>query len=288
MFCFQTRYSDNCRQGKIFLKKRLKLCQWIVVLSAGHQVKMQKTANSKSTVFLVNGQAICNCFFNPFLPASSSTSLNPIYHQLKYSFPFWFLQNNVWKLASLQVSQKFTCCRREKDWQDVQQVVRVEPWKKTARHLHFLFSVFSFLQFFHPHFYVFRANKSCLLGSIVMSVESFPILETPIRSYISHRVAFNSSPFCGCKDLKVSLMRNFHIFTTVCWITLSLDEVCWKTFLICESFFYSFMTEAALVVDANHNVGKISKYHFSFPLFFGHASKFQLLLFWNKALLHSR
>ena len=43
-----------------------------------------------------------------------------------------------------------------------------------------------------------------------------------------------------------------------------------KTFLICESFFYSFMTEAALVVDADHNVRKISKYHssFSFPLFF--------------------
>ena len=26
-------------------------------------------------------------------------------------------QKNVWKLPSLQVSQKFTCCRREKDWQ---------------------------------------------------------------------------------------------------------------------------------------------------------------------------
>ena len=68
------------------------------------------------------------------------------------------------------------------------------------------------------YIYVFRANKSCLLGSIVMSVESFPILETPIRSYISHRVAFNSSPFCGCKVLlvRVALMRNFHIFTAVC------------------------------------------------------------------------
>ena len=53
-------------------------------------------------------------------------------------------------------------------------------------------------------------------------------------------MAFNSSPFCGCKDLKVSLMRNFHIFTTVCWITLSLDEVCWKNFSYLWKFFLQF------------------------------------------------
>ena len=118
MFRFQTRYSGNCRQGKIFLKKRLKLCQWIVVLSAGHQVKMQKTANSKSTVFLVNGQAICNCFFNPFSPTSSSPSLNPIYHQLKYSFPFWFTKEclktsllaSVSKVHLLQERERLVGC----------------------------------------------------------------------------------------------------------------------------------------------------------------------------------
>ena len=69
-------------------------------------------------------------------------------------------QKNVSKLPSLQVSQKFTCCRREKDWQHEEQVVRMEPWKKTARHLHFLFSVFSLLQFFHPHIYMFSEPTS--------------------------------------------------------------------------------------------------------------------------------
>ena len=197
MFRFQTRYSGNCRQGKIFLKKRLKLCQWIVVLSAGHQVKMQKTANSKSTVFLVNGQAICNCFFNPFSPTSSSPSLNPIYHQLKYSFPFWFTKEclktsllaSVSKVHLLQERERLVGCTAGGE------DGALEEDGKTSSLSILCFQLASV--FPSTYIYVFRANKSCLLGSIVMSVESFPILETPIRSYISHRVAFNSSPFFG-------------------------------------------------------------------------------------------